>query len=415
MEAELSSILGRLGIATGLGLLVGLQRERAENPVAGLRTFALTALLGALCALLAISFGGWILAAGILAVGGFVILGNVVKLRAGIEDPGVTTEVAVLLVFVIGAYLMVGYVEVGIVVGGALAVLLQVKAGSRRFVAKLGDQDVAAIMRFALLTLVILPVLPNRAFGPFDVLNPRHIWLMVVLIVGIGLGGYLAYRFLGARGGTALSGLLGGTISSTATTVSYAQRGRLGRDHASVAAVVIMIASTMVFVRVLVEIAVVAPSAFPSAAPPIVAVFLVFAGISFATWYAHSQQAGPMPEQENPTRMRFALVFGALYGLILLAVAASQEWFGTQGLYVIAAISGLTDMDAITLSTAQLTRQGRVAVGTLWRVVLVASLANLVFKLAVCAAMGGRPLLHRLLPLYGAGAAAILLVLLLWP
>jgi uncharacterized membrane protein (DUF4010 family) len=411
----LETTLGRLAIALGLGLLVGLQRERAESTIAGLRTFALVTVMGGLSGLLAREFGGWVLGAALLAVAAMVVIGNVAKIRARVHDPGITTEVAVLLMFGVGAYLMYGAVEVGIVLGGAVAVLLHAKARLHGLVARLGDQDVAAIMRFVLLTLVILPVLPNQTFGPFDVLNPRHMWLMVVLIVGISLGGYLAYKLLGDRVGTLLAGILGGTISSTATTVTYGRMGRLGKDTASLSAVVILLASTVVFVRVLVEIAVVAPASLRVSAPPLIALLLAFGGLSHLAWSRREADAGAMPEQGNPTEMRFALAFGLLYGVILLAVAAGKEWFGDEGLYVVAVISGLTDMDAITLSTATLTRQGRVAPETLWRVVVVASIANLAFKLGVAGALGGRGLMARLAPYYGAGALFGILVILFWP
>ncbi len=418
MDGDLGPVLLRLALATGIGLLVGLQREQAEGRVAGLRTFALTALLGAICALLSEPAGAWVLPAAILALASLVILGNIAKLRAGLQDPGITTEVAVLLTFVIGAYLMIGRVEVGIVSGGALAVLLQFKDRGHRLVQRLGDRDVAAVMRFALLSLVILPVLPNQTYGPLDVLNPRQIWLMVVLIVGIGFAGYLAYRFLGERAGTPLSGLLGGAISSTATTVSYARLGSGEEASQRAAALVIMIASAVVFVRVLVEIAAVAPASLRTAAPPIVVVLAGFSLVSFVAWLRlgrDPEAAAPMPDQRNPTELGPALVFGLLYGVILLAVAWGESRFGDDGLYLIAAISGLSDMDAITLSAAELYRQGRLEAGALWRVVLVASLSNLVFKLGVCAVLGGRRLVRHLLPLYGAGAGILLLVLVLWP
>ncbi|MFW5904658.1 MAG: MgtC/SapB family protein [bacterium] len=415
MEDELASLLGRLGIAAGLGLLVGLQRERAESPIAGLRTFAVTAVLGGFCALLALTFGGWVLAAGVVAVGAFVVMGNLIKLRAGIQDPGLTTEVAILLTFVLGAYLMVGRIEVGIVAGGTLAVLLQLKNRTRRLVRWLGDDDVEAVMRFALLTLVILPVLPNQTYGPFDVLNPRQIWLMVVLIVGIGFGGYLLYRAVGTRAGTVLAGILGGLISSTATTVSYARRAASSPGAARISTVVIMLSAAVVFVRVLVEIAVVAPGVLFSAAPPLLAVLGAFTGLSFLAWLRHAGDGDPMPKQENPTRLGPALLFGLLYGAILLASAAGQDRFGAEGLYAIATVSGFAKLDAIVLSTANLTRQGRVSPDTLWRVTLVAVLANLLFKLAICRALGGARLARHVLPWYLAGAGVLGAVLLLWP
>lgn len=412
---ELESTLGRLAIALGLGLLVGLQRERTESAIAGLRTFALVTLLGGLSGLLSQEFGGWVLGAAFLGLAAMVVIGNVMKLRTQPEDTGITTEVAVLLMFGIGAYLVYGALEVGIVLGGTVAVLLHAKARLHGLVERLGDQDVAAIMRFVLLTLVILPILPNRTFGPLGVLNPRHIWLMVVLIVGISLGGYLAYKALGDRAGTLLSGVLGGTISSTATTATYARMGRAGERTASLSSVVILLASTIVFVRVLVEIAVVAPGSLPVAAPPLVVLLLAFGGLSHLAWSRRKADAQAMPEQGNPTELRFALAFGALYALILLAVAAGNEWFGSEGLYVVAVISGLTDMDAITLSTANLTRQGRVEPETLWRVVVVASISNLAFKLGVAGALGGRDLLRRLAPYYGAGALVGVLLVAFWP
>jgi uncharacterized membrane protein (DUF4010 family) len=406
--------LGRLAIALGLGLLVGLQRERTESTIAGLRTFALVTVFGGLSGLLAQEFGGWVLAGAFLALTGMVVIGNVAKLRTD-DDPGITTEVAVLLMFGVGAYLVYGSMAVGIVLGGTVVVLLHAKARLHGIVEHLGDQDVAAVMRFALLTLVILPVLPNETYGPFQVLNPRNIWLMVVLIVGISLGGYLAYKVLGDRGGTALSGILGGTISSTATTVTYSRIGRLGERSASLSAVVILLASTVVFVRVLVEIAVVAPGSLAVTAPPILLLLLSFAALSLLAWTRRDAEAPSMPEQGNPTELRFALGFGVMYGLILLAVAAGQEWLGSQGLYLVALISGLMDMDAITLSTAHLTRQGRVGPETLWRVVIIASISNLAFKLGLAGALGGRPLLRRLAPYYGAGAVVGVLLVLFWP
>lgn len=414
-EGELTGALLRLGVALGLGLLVGLQRERSGSALAGVRTFALTALLGGLAALLAQPFGPWVIATGLIAVAAMVVMGNVAKLRAGMHDPGITTEVAILLMFVVGAYLQVGALEIGVIVGGLMAVLLHAKARLHGMVGRLADTDVTAVMRFSLLTLVILPILPNEAYGPYDVLNPRHIWLMVVLIVGIGLGGYLAFRMVGDRAGTALGGLLGGLISSTATTVTYARQA--GREGITVdaGAVVILIASAVVFIRVLVEIAVVAPGALGTAAPPVLIVLGTFALLSVWLWRRSPEGEGPMPERANPAELTPALVFGLLYAVILLAVAAAEEWFGDRGLYVVAAISGLTDMDAITLSTARLTADGRLEAATLWRVVLVAGTANLVFKLALAGTIGGRALALRLAPLYGAGAGVAVVLIWLWP
>ena len=199
---------------------------------------------------------------------GIIIVGNIAELREGSPDPGLTTEVAMLLMFAVGAYLVIGHKEVAIAIGGGVAVLLQAKGQMHGVARRLGDEDLKAIMQFALLSLVILPVLPNRAYGPYAVLNPHHIWLMVCLIVGISLGGYIVYKFVGEKAGIVLGGILGGLISSTATTVSYARRSAEAPKSSAGAAIVVMIASTVVFVRVLLIIGLLSPTFFPTALPP---------------------------------------------------------------------------------------------------------------------------------------------------
>jgi len=214
------SIVFQLAIALGLGLLVGLQREHVTKRLGGVRTFPLVTMLGAISGLLAQSFGGWMVAAGLLALTGIIVIGDLAELREDKLDPGVTTEVAMLLMFVIGAYLVVGRREVAIALGGAVAVLLQFKGELHGIARKLGEDDLRAIMQFVLISCIILPVLPDKTYGPYAVINPRNIWLMIVLIVGLSLSGYIAYKFFGSKVGVVLSGILGGLISSTATTVS---------------------------------------------------------------------------------------------------------------------------------------------------------------------------------------------------
>ena len=405
----------RLAVALGLGLLVGFQRERTERTVAGFRTFALVTLFGAITALLSETLGGWVVAGGLLGVATMLVIGNLTKLSAGESDPGITTEIAALLMFAIGAFLMLGPPEIGIALGGVVAVLLHEKATLRGLANRFEDEDVTTIMRFVLITLVILPILPNETFGPFDVLNPREIWLMVVLIVAIGLVGYLLYKGLGERVGTVLAGLLGGTVSSTATTVSYARQSRTGARSAETSTLVILLASAVVFVRVLIEIGVVAPGSFATAAPPLVLLLLVFLVLSAVAWRQGRSGSPEPPDLGNPTELRSALIFGALYAAVLLAVAAAREWFGPDAIYAIAALSGLTDLDAITLSTARLTASGQLPPGTLWRVTVLATISNLSFKLGIVAVLGGPPLFRKLLPLYGVGFAVAAALLIFWP
>lgn len=409
------NVFAKLGIALLLGLLVGLQREKTEPTVAGIRTFPMIALFGALCALLAGPYGAWMVGAGIIAVATLFVIGNLARLRADDIDPGLTTEFAGMVMFVVGACVVAGPLPVAVAVGGATAILLQLKAPMHRFVRHVGAADMKAVMQFALITLVVLPVLPNRVFGPYDVLNPFQIWLMVVLIVGISLTGYTAYKLLGQRVGTLLGGVLGGLISSTAVTVSFARRAKSSPDLAQTAALVIMLASTMVFIRVLIEVAAVAAGSFRQLAPPLAVMLAACVLISLAAFWCFANNKAETPRQENPAELSSALVFGALYAIVIFAIAATKEHFGPRGLYVVAVLSGLTDMDAVTVSTAQLVEHGRLTPGSGWRTILVAALSNLVFKTVMAAALGGRHLLKWIAMLFGAALLAGLMILALWP
>lgn len=409
------NIFVQLAISLLLGLLVGLQRQRTEATVAGIRTFPLISAFGTVCAWLAADYGGWIIAAGFLALAALLVAGNFVQAKGGDTDAGQTTEVAALLLFGIGAYLVMGQMAVAVALGGVTALLLHYKELLHGFATRIGGRDVTAIMQFVLVTLVILPVLPDRAYDPYQVLNPFQIWLMVALIVGIGLAGYVAYKIFGEKAGAILGGLLGGLISSTATTLSYARRTTSAPSSGALAALVIMIAAGAVFVRVLAEIAVVAPGQFTRIAPPLVAMLAACAVIA-AFMYRHSRDHdGEMPHQENPADLRSAIIIGALYALIIVAVAAANDEFGARGLYTVAVLSGLTDMDAITLSTAQLAQQGRLAAETGWRLILVASMANLAFKGGLVALLGSRRLLRHVVVLFGAALLAGGTILWLWP
>lgn len=405
----------QLFVALGLGLLVGLQRERVDPTIAGIRTFALITLLGALAALLGRSFGGWVVAAGLLVAAALVVSGNLVRVSRGDGDPGQTTEFTAVVMYCVGALTVMAPLAVSVVLAGAVAVLLHFKESLHRFVGRMEEQDVRAIMQLVLIALVILPILPDRPFGPYQVLNLYQIWWMVVLIVGLSLAGYVAFKLFGANAGSVLSGALGGLISSTATTVSYARRTRDSPEGSRLAALVIVIASTVVFGRVLVEMAAVAPSYLIYMGPPIGAMLGVAVVVSLVAWLMGRDRKAEPPEPENPAELKSALVFGALYAGVLLAVAFARDRFGTAGLYTVAAISGLTDVDAITLSTSRLVAGGGVDPSTGWRAILLAGLSNLVFKAGIVAVLGSRGLFGRIALLFSLALAGGGLILWLWP
>ena len=412
---NLAVIFQQLGIALGLGLLVGFQRERAHSKLAGVRTFPLITVFGTISALLAQASGAWILAAAFLGLVGVILVGQAVESRLRGADPGLTTEVAMLFMFCVGAYLAYGEREVAIALGGGVAVLLQFKGQLHGLVSRLGDNDLKAIMQFALISLVILPVLPDQAYGPYAVLNPRQIWWMVVLIVGISLGGYIVYKLFGQKVGSPLAGLLGGLISSTATTVSYAKLSRPGEVSSRMPAIVILIASTVVFGRLILEVAVVAPAFLRVAAPPLAVLMILMGALAASFWYRWRHESPEMVEQENPSELKPAILFGALYALALLAIAAAKDLFGNRGLYAVAALSGLTDVDAITLSTSRLVNTARLDPAQGWRIIVAATLSNLVFKAGMVVALGHPKLVSRIAGAFGIVMACGFLLLLLWP
>jgi uncharacterized membrane protein (DUF4010 family) len=345
-----------------------------------------------------------------------MVMENIGRMRSGEKHPGPTTEVAALIMFGVGFLLAHHHIGLAVFISGGVAVLLQWKKPMHDFVGRIGDKDMRAIFRLVLIALVVLPMLPNRSYGPYNVLNPFHIWLMVALIIGISIAGYIAYKFLGARVGTVLGGVLGGIISSTATTVSYSRRTRNAPETAPATTLVIMLASTVVFIRVGLEVLLISPSIAASVLPPLGATMLLMAAICVVLYLRSTGlDADYISAEEDPSSLKAAFIFGALYALVIFALAAVKEKFGQPGTYLVAVLSGLTDMDAVTLSTARLVEFGHIEVGEGWRIILLAALSNIVFKAIIVAALGHRLLLRRIVPVFGISLAGGIAILLLWP
>lgn len=410
----------RLATSLGLGLLVGLQREYSGHPIAGIRTFTLITLFGTLMGLIAqASDAYWVMGAGLLAVAAILVMGNFLKSKSGDVDIGQTTEVAGLLMFGLGAYLVEGSLAIGVIIGGITAVLLHLKGTLDDFVKGLEEKDIKAIMQFAAISLVILPVLPNEEYGPYAVLNPQEIWLMVVLIVGLGLGGYFLYKWLGKDAGTISNGILGGLISSTATTVTYATRSKDVPSISRLAAFIVIAASTVALIRVIIEVAIVSPNNLGRIAPPLLTVLgsmiLISVGMYFLSRRNGAEEVEEMPEPDNPAQLKTALVFGALYAIILIGVAAAKDYFGQGGLLIVSIISGFTDVDAITLSLANTLNRGGIEVDNAWKYMLIASFSNLLFKGGMVATIGSKKMAKYVLPAFGIIIAFGLLVIWWWP
>jgi uncharacterized membrane protein (DUF4010 family) len=268
--------------------------------------------------------------------------------------------------------------------------LLYFKPELRGLSQHLTRRDLLSILQFSVLALIVLPLLPNRDYGPYGALNPYQIWWMVVLIVGVGLAGYAALRLVGQQRGAVMLGLLGGLVSSTATTLSFSRHARASREMMPVAVIVIVLANLVVLVRLGVLATVLAPGVLAQLAP-VLAGGLVAGGLGAAYGVYRLQPHGELPElaMGNPTELRPALGFGLMYAVVLLAAAWLSDWLGARGLYAVALISGLTDVDAITLSSLRLHNLGKLPVAILVNVITLAVLANLLFKSALTLAIGG--------------------------
>jgi uncharacterized membrane protein (DUF4010 family) len=375
-------------VALGIGLLVGIERERAKGGgsgrgPAGVRTFTLAALFGALA----------------MALGGALLVGVVVVVMAGLaalaytrssaDDPGLTTEVALLLVPLLGAL-----AQSDMRLAGAIAVvvtiLLATKPAIHRFVrGTLSEVEVADGLVLACATLVIWPLLPDRALGPFGALNPHSLWLVVILILAIGAGGHIATRALGARFGLPLSGLASGFVSSVATIGTMGQRTRADPAARPAAIAAGLLSSVATFVQMVAVLAMVSAPTTRAMAPMLAAgggVILVIGAVQ--TWRAAATQSGPAPPGRAFSLM-MALLLAVLMAAMVVIAAAIREWLGATGLVVGAAVGGVVDTHAAAMSVAALVAADQLEPADAIVPILVAMTANATMKIIMAATAGG--------------------------
>jgi uncharacterized membrane protein (DUF4010 family) len=399
-----------------VGLLIGLERERHRESKAGVRTFAIISLLGAVCAMLGEKTASpWLLVAGMVVCTGGV-LAAYLAVPTSTPDQGTTTVMAAALTFCLGAAVWHGYSGIVIAVAIVVTALLHYKTQLEGFSVKLNTTDMESLLQFAVLSLVILPVVPNKGFGPYGALNPYDLWLMVVLISAVSLAGYIAWRLLGGKGPVLLLGALGGLVSSTATTLVYSRGARGKPELEGTAATVILLANLVKLLRILVLAIVVMPSILPTLLPVLVAGIVVTVPIAWLTWRKHSEsQALENPELTNPTDLPVALGFGVAYAAVLLAAAWLNDIVGVLGVYAVAMVSGLTDVDAVSLSSFRLFGDGRVTASSAVMAIVVATVTNAVTKAGIVYVVGGISLGRRCVLGFVAMSAALVAVAALLP
>jgi len=382
-----TQIFSRLGLALAIGLLLGLERgwhEREQSDgarTAGIRTFALTALLGGVAAWLSALTSPVVLAVGLAALGALLAVSYWVQIK-GDQDIGLTTEIALLLTFALGAASVLG--EMAPVAASAVvaAFLLTIKARLHRFVARIDRLELDAVIKLGLISVVVLPLLPDQGYGPGGTFNPYQLWWAVVVVAGLSFLGYLGMRLAGAGLGILMTGFFGGLASSTSTSLVLA---RLARERPALVPVVaagIVVAGAITFLRILVLVGVFQPALLAPLALPMAA--MAATGLIGAALIYCSSGEKPAAEDEvkgisNPVEMKTALLFGAALSVVLLAVHYLRAWLGTAGVYAAAALSGLTDVDALTISMARVVSED-LAVQTGMLAIFIAVSVNTVIK-----------------------------------
>ncbi|MCB9421882.1 MAG: MgtC/SapB family protein [Ardenticatenaceae bacterium] len=397
----------RFGVALFIGLLVGLQREFSydeedkpdQKTFAGVRTFTLMSLAGCTAAYVAELLGSAWGFVGIVAIlGGLVGISYFISASRG--ETGVTTEVAAILIMLVGALAFWDEMALAVALGVVVTALLSLKVELHRFAERISREDVLATLKFAIISAIVLPVLPNQSFwpAPFDVLNPYKIWLMVVLISGISFLGYVLVKVVGSQRGVGLTGLLGGLVSSTAVTLSFSQRSQKNAQLAKPFALAITIAWTVMFARVLVVVGALSVPLLRVVWLPITAAGV--AGLAYGVYLYFAPHADDDEEVSvtNPFELGPAVTFGLLYGVILLVSRAAQMYFGDTGVYVSSILSGLADVDAITLSMTELSGQGALTLETAARAITFAAMSNTVVKGSIVLSSGSPSLRRVFLP-----------------
>lgn len=403
-----ANLFYRFGIALVIGVMIGLERERAaasddrqpqRELLAGVRTFALFGLAGCLATLVTdLLASPWPFVVVMIVLGLLIAAAHLVV--AWRNEVGLTTEVAAIVTILAGALCYWDYIALATAIGVTTTLLLSLKLEMHRFAHQITQEDVYATLRFAVVTLVVLPVLPNRSFGspPFDVLNPYRLWLMVVFISGISFLGYILIKLVDARRGLGLAALLGGLVSSTAVTLSFAERSRQQTTLTNTLAFGILLAWIVMFGRVLVEVFALNRALLAVVSIPLVSasgVALLYVGYLY--WLRRIDQPETM-RLTNPFRLGPALQFGLLYALILLVSRTAELYFGNPGIYLSSLIAGVADVDAITLSIAELSSQGGITLSVAARAIILAVMSNTLVKAGIVWVVGSGVLTRTLLP-----------------
>jgi uncharacterized membrane protein (DUF4010 family) len=398
-------VIRDFAIALFIGALIGIEREKRKMDedagLGGIRTFILLSMTGAASGWLSSQLGSpWIFAVTLLLAVSFVIAGYTLTVQSGAAEPGLTTEIAALVTVLLGGLVMFGWPGLAVGLGIITAAVLAFKAPLHGLVDKVGQDDLYAGLSLLIASFIILPILPNEKIDPLDALNPRSLWMLVILIAALSEVGYIAVRALGPSKGTALTGFFGGLVSSTAVTLTFSKKSKEGEAPPATLAAGILLAWLVMVLRIVVLVFAVYRPLLRSIAVPIGAMgVLTLASVVVFLRQGAGQRAkdGEDVPLRNPFSLGSAMRFALFFAVILLIVAAVRKYLPPSSVYFVAGIAGLTDVDAITLSMARMAQEGG-GQELAARAITIAAVANTLIKGGMVVALGSRDLAKRMAP-----------------
>lgn len=388
-----SAVFQNIIIAIVLGFLIGLQREmhifytNRQNGFAGARTFAVICLLGYLSALLSV-YIPFIILVVTLILGALLVSAYCINRTP--SDNGMTTEFSAFVTFFVGIFLAFEPSMLSVFIAIVLLFILNLKEKIQLYEKVIEKKDLSAAIVFLMMTFVVLPLLPDKTIDPLHYFNPYQIWLMVVLVAGISFFGYIAIRFIGAKHGIGLAGFVGGIVSSTAVSLSFARRSRENPSFSKNLAIGICLACSIMLVRIFIEIYVINPSLALLIVWPIIIATLLGYGF-IASLYSTSKKETIVQEMsfKNPFKLSEALLLGLFFGAVIALIKFANTMYGDSGIFVVSFISGLADTDAIAISLASFATSD-ISTETIIHALMLAIIANSIVKFLLVLVLGNK-------------------------
>ncbi len=398
LQLSFSPAVAALATALAVGALIGLERGWREREgtegsrVAGLRTFALFGLLGGVLGVISDSLDAWPAAAGLA---GLSLLMSV-SYRESVRVHGnlsATTAVAALVTYALGVMAGVGYYALALGAAVVVALLLNLKPTLHRWLRMLEHRELSAALQLLVLSVVILPLLPDTAYGSYSALNPYRLWWAVVIIASLSMGGHIAMRLTGPERGIFWTGVLGGLASSTVATLALARRARADPALTQAAAAGTLAACGMMFLRMTIIVLSIQPALLQKIGLPMVAAGVMLLALGAWQWKRRTPAVGPaQADQLAPFDLSMALGFGLLLGVMAVIAQVATQWLGNSGLFLVAGLSGLADVDAITVTVLRMQASGGLPDASSMVAIGIAVTANMVTKASIASVSGSSAL-----------------------